>query len=102
MNPSPTPVALRAFRRDGKLVIEIDEDRFCADAFIQSESRILDRDAFLAYACEITFEIVHDDDEDSCCPTWWNRFCQALGQGAADAGAGVHLHDGGEERLPIA
>ena len=28
-------------------------------------------------------------------------FVRALGQGAADAGAGVRLNDGGEDRLPI-
>ena len=91
---------LRAFRRDGKLVLEIDEHRFCADAFLQSESRILDRDAFLAYACEQMFELMHDDDA-GCKPTWWLRLCQALGQDAADVGAGVRLDDGGEDRLPI-
>ena len=91
---------LRAFRRDGKVVFEIDEHRFCADAFLQSESRILDRDAFLAYVCEHAFELMHDDDA-GCRPTWWLRFCQALGQGAADAGAGVRLNDRGEDRFPI-
>src|SRR5262245_22367951 len=50
MNPRMAPGPLRAYRRDGKVVIEIDEHRFCADAFLQSESRILDRDAFLAFA----------------------------------------------------
>ena len=101
MNPCLPPGPLRAFRRDGKLVIEIDEHRFCADAFLQSDRRILDRDAFLAFVCENLFEVLHDDD-DSCQPTWWFRFCQALGQSAADAGAGVRLDDGGEDRLPIA
>ena len=60
MNPRLSPSSLRAFRRDGKLVIEIDEHRFCADAFAQSESRILDRDAFLAFACENLFSVLHD------------------------------------------
>jgi hypothetical protein len=91
---------LRAFRRDGKVVFEIDEHRFCADAFHQSESRILDRDAFLAYVCEHAFELMHDDDA-GCRPTWWLRFCQALGQDAADVGAGVRLNDPGEDRFPI-
>ncbi len=100
MNPSQSPGPLRAFRRDGKLVIEIDEHRFCADAFLHSESRILDRDAFLAHACENLFGVLHDDDE-SCEPTWWFRYCQAIGQSAADAGAGVRLDDSGEDRLAI-
>ena len=102
MNPCLPPGALRAFRRDGKLVIEIDELRFCADAFLRSESRILDRDAFLAFTCENLFSVLHDVASDE--ETWWRRYCQAIGQGAADAGAGVRLNDGVEEdqgRLPI-
>jgi hypothetical protein len=99
MNPRLPSGPLRAFRRDGKLVIEIDEHRFCADAFLQSESRILDRDAFLAFACENLFAVLHDATADE--QTWWQHYCQAIGQGAADAGAGVRLNDGGEDRLPI-
>ena len=99
MNPRLSPSSLRAFRRDGKLVIEIDEHRFCADAFAQSESRILDRDAFLAFSCENLFTVLHDATSDEA--TWWASFCQAIGQGAADAGAGVRLSDGGEDRLPV-
>ena len=99
MNPRLSPRSLRAFRRDGKLVIEIDEHRFCADAFTKSESRILDRDAFLAFACENLFTVLHDATSDE--NTWWASFCQAVGQGAADAGAGVRLYDGGEDRLPV-
>src|SRR5687767_679165 len=90
---------LRAYRRDGKLVLEIDEHRFCADAFIQSESRIVDRDAFLAFACENIFNLLHDDDPE-CHPTWWLRFSQALGEDAANAGAGVRLNYG-DDVLPI-
>ena len=99
MNPRLSSGPLRAFRRGGKLVLEIDEDRFCADAFLQSPSRILDRDAFLAFACEHLFELLHDDDE-ACCPTWWLRFSQAMGEEAANCGAGVRLNDG-TEVLPI-
>lgn len=99
MNPCFPAAPLRAFRRDGKLVIEIDEHRFCSDAFLQSESRILDREAFLAFACENLFSLLHDATSDE--RTWWLSLCQALGQGAADAGAGVRLADGGEDRLPI-
>ncbi len=101
MNPPFTPGVRRAFRRDGKLVIEIDEHRFCADAFLQSDSCILDRDAFLAYACDQLFNLLHDDGDVEHA-SWWLRLTQAIGQGAADAGAGVRLQDGGEDRLPIA
>src|SRR3954468_17288800 len=99
MNPCLPSGSLRAFRRDGKLVVEIDEHRFCADAFAQFESRILDRDAFLAFACDNLFTVPHDATSDG--STWWRSFCQAIGQGAADAGAGVRLNDGGEDRLPV-
>ena len=86
-------------RRDGNLVIEIDEHHFCADAFQQSESGILDRDAFLAFVCENLFTLLHDASAEE--RTWWVSLCQAVDQGAADAGAGVRLDDGGEDRLPI-
>lgn len=99
MNPCLPSGSLRAFRRDGKLVVEIDEHRFCADAFLQSESHILDRDAFLAFTCENLFGILHDASAEE--RTWWASFCQAIGQNAADAGAGVQLGDGGEDRLPV-
>jgi len=101
MNSSFSPGVRRAFRRAGKLVIEIDEPRFCADAFLQSDARVLDRDAFLAYACEQLFDLLHDDGDVEH-STWWLRLSQAIGQGAADAGAGVRRHDGGEDRLPMA
>jgi hypothetical protein len=101
MNPRLHPGPFRAFRRDGKLVLEIDEHRFCADAFFHSPSRILDRDAFLAFACEHLFELLHDDDNEDCLPTWWLRFSQAVGEEAANYGAGVRRNDGTDTTLPI-
>ena len=100
MNPRLPPGPLRAYRRDGKLVLEIDEHRFCADAFLQSQSRILDCDAFLAFACDTVFELLHDDDDAECQPTWWLRFSQAIGEEAANVGAGVRRNDG-TDSLPI-
>ncbi|MSU47580.1 MAG: hypothetical protein EXS37_00530 [Opitutus sp.] len=99
MSSNPAAGPLRAYRRAGKLVLEIDETRFCTDAFLQSQSRILDRDAFLAFACENLFELLHDDD-DACLPTWWLRLSQAVGDEATNVGAGVRLNDG-EDFLPI-
>jgi hypothetical protein len=99
MSSKPSAGPFRACRRDGRLVLEIDEHRFCADAMLQSPSRILDRDAFLAFACENLFGLLHDDDE-ACHPTWWLRFTQAVGEEAANSGAGVRLNDG-REALPI-
>ena len=92
--------SLRAYRRAGKLVLEIDEDRFCQDAFCQSSFRIVDRDAFLGFACENIFELLHDDDDEECRPTWGLRLAQALGEEAANYGAGVRLNDG-SEILPV-
>lgn len=95
---SPSP--LRAYRRGGKLVLEVDENRFCADAFFQSQSRILNRDTFLAFACDIVLELIHDDDDAECRPTWWLRFSEAIGEEAANCGAGVRRNDGTDD-LPI-
>ena len=92
---------LRAYRRAGKLVLEIDEQRFCADAFQQSPARILDRHAFLGFACENLFDLLHDDDDEECRPTWWLRFAQALGEEAANCGAGVRRNDGTDDTFPI-
>lgn len=99
MSFNPPAGPLRAYRRAGKLVLEIDEQRFCDDAFLQSPARIVDRDAFLAHACEHLFELLHDDD-DGCHPTWWLRLAQAAGEEAANSGAGVRLNDG-SPLLPI-
>ncbi len=100
MSSNFSSAPFRAYRRAGKLVLEVDERRFCADAYLQSSSRILDRDAFLAFACENLFELLHDDDDGGCRPTWWLRFAQALGEEAANCGAGVRRNDG-TEALPI-
>ena len=99
MSSNPAAGPFRAYRRAGQLVLEIDEHRFCADAFLQSHSRIIDRDAFLAFACDNLFGLIHDDDE-ACHPTWWLRLSQAIGEAAAEAGAGVRLNDDGGP-LPI-
>ena len=66
----------------------------------KSRSRILDRDAFLAFACDTVFELLHDDDDAECQPTWWLRFSQAIGEEAANCGAGVRRNDG-TDSLPI-
>jgi hypothetical protein len=101
MSSNSDSAPLRAYRRTGKLVLEIDEHRFCADAFQQSSARILDRHAFLGFVCDHLFELVHDDDDEAGIPTWWLRFSQALGEEAANCGAGVRRNDGTDDILPI-
>jgi hypothetical protein len=98
MSPKFDP--LRAYRRAGKLVLEIHEHRFCTNAFLQSHARLLDRDAFLAFACDNPFQLLHDDDDVECLPTWWMRFSRAVGEEAADCGAGVRRNDG-TDSIPI-
>ena len=100
-NLPPPPAPLRVYRRSGQLVLEVDEHRFCADAFLQSPARILDRQAFLGFVCDNLFELMHDDDDAECRPTWWLRFSQALGEEAASCGAGVRRNDGTDDVLPI-
>jgi hypothetical protein len=100
MTSNSDSVPLRAYRRAGKLVLEVDEHRFCADAFLQSPARILDRQAFLGFVCDHLFELIHDDDDEECRPTWWLRFCQAMGEEAANCGAGVRRNDG-TDALPV-
>src|SRR5258707_208153 len=101
MSSNSPALPLRAYRRAGKLVLEIDEHRFCADAFQQSPARVLDRHAFLGFACENLFDLLHDDDDEECRPTWWLRFAQAIGEEAAHSGAGVRRNDGTDDTLPI-
>jgi hypothetical protein len=100
MSSNLSSAPARAYRRAGKIVLEVDERRFCADAFLQSQARILDRDAFLAFACDTLFELIHDDDDAACRPTWWLRFSQAVGEEAANCGAGVRRNDG-TDILPV-
>lgn len=90
----------RAYRRGGRLILEIDEHRFTADAISAGGCRILDRSAFLAFACENFFGLLHDDDAEAGQPTWWNRLAQALCAEAAERGAGV-IPDDGSAVLPI-
>ena len=100
MNPRPLSETVRAYRRAGKLVLEIDEHRFCADAICESPSRIVDRDAFLAFACDVVVDLIYDDDDAGAAATWWLRFAQAIGEDAAHSGAGVQWNDG-TDRLAI-
>ena len=63
-----------AERRNGKLVLEIDESRFLADAVGDSSAnlRLVDREQFIRFALKNVFTLTHDikDDERA---TWWRR-----------------------------
>lgn len=80
-----------AYRRDGKLVLEIDERRFLADATRSSDERIavVDRDAFLEFALKHIFTLTHDVDQDGAHPSWWLRLTQALANAAASSNRGL-------------
>lgn len=80
-----------AYRRDGKIVLEIDEQRFVADAVSGTahELTVEDRQAFVEFALKHLFTLTHDVDENGAHPSWWLRLSQALANAAASAGRGV-------------
>jgi hypothetical protein len=79
-----------AHRRDGKIVLEIDERDFLADAMLEKSENltVVDPDRFLSFALAHLFTLTHDIDEESH-PTWWQRLTQALAKVAASTGDGV-------------
>lgn len=92
------PTFDRVYRRGGKLIIEIAEVRFVADATDDVRHRIVDRDAFVAWICENLLDA--RDSSESGHPRFWALFSQALCAEAAERGAGVIPHDG-NAALPI-
>lgn len=87
-----------AYRRDGKLVLEIDERRILADATSDAADglSIIDRERFLNFARENVFSLTHDIDDESH-PSWWQRLTQALAKAAASTDHGVRR---GESLVP--
>lgn len=80
-----------ASRRNGKIVLEIDELQFLSDALRRGEGSLslVDRDAFLEFALQHVFTLSHDIDANGAHPSWWQRLSEALGNAAASAGRGL-------------
>lgn len=79
-----------AHRRDGKLILEIDEQRFLADATgaAGSSLRVLDREQFIRFALANIFSLTHDV-QDGSRASWWQRLTESLGKAAAATGEGL-------------
>lgn len=78
-----------AYRRDGKIVLEIDEPHFVKTALDGSGAlRLVDRERFLHFALENIFTLTHDltDDEPA---SWWQRLTESLAKAAAATGQGM-------------
>lgn len=100
-----------ATRRDGRIVLEIDENEFVAEALGDASRAlaVVDREQFLRFALENVFSLTHDLDRDGSRTSWWLRLAEALGQAAAATGSGLRslerppptcgcdpeVHDGG-------
>jgi hypothetical protein len=83
--PSPT-----ATRRDGKIILEIDEREFLSQAMGSDENlRVLDREQFLKFAVANVFTLTHDVDHDDLRVSWWKRLSESLGKAAAATNQGV-------------
>lgn len=84
----------KAELRDGKLVLEVDERQFLADALgrYDHEFTVVDRAQFMAFVRQHIFTLTHDIDDTGEHPTWWVRLSEALAQAAAAARRGVQEH----------
>ena len=83
-----------ASRRDGKILLEIDEQQFLADACGSSEPdlRIVDREQFLRFALSNIFTLTHDVDNDDARVSWWKRLTESLGKAAAATDHGARRY----------
>lgn len=81
--------------RDGKIVLEIDVQRFLADASGNTgdELTIVDQQLFLEFALRHIFTLTHDVDENGAHPSWWLRLSETLAKAAASANAGVRRRE---------
>ena len=103
--------AMTAVRRNGKIILEIDEQQFMRTACDEPSNslRVTDRERFLQFALSNVFTLTHDVDEIDQRASWWLRLSQALGKAAAATEQGVRrsetpaptcgcdpeIHDGG-------
>lgn len=80
-----------ASRRDGKLIIEIDERDLLASAAGDPDNnlRVTDREQFLRFVTANFFTLTHDLDRDGHRASWWQRLTEALGKAAAATDQGV-------------
>ncbi|ACB73320.1 hypothetical protein [Opitutus terrae] len=83
---------LTVTRRAGRIVLEIDENRFLADALSNPENHLslADRQAFFDFVAKHLFTLTHDVDENGAHPSWWLRLSQALANAAASARQGIN------------
>lgn len=76
-------------RENGKLVFEIEEERFLADATAGApDLRLIDREEFLRFATAHLFTLTHDI-QSGAPATWWQRLAETLGKAAAATGHGI-------------
>ncbi len=78
-------------RRDGKIILEIDEQCFLAGAAGAEDQdlRIVDREQFLRFALANIFTLTHDVARDDLRASWWQRLMESLGKAAAATNQGV-------------
>jgi hypothetical protein len=83
---SPTVI-----RRDGKLVLEIDERAFLATVAgdLPGHFRVVDRERFLDFVSANIFTLTHDLEHEGLRTSWWQRLTEALAKAAAATGQGV-------------
>lgn len=84
--------AFTATRRDGKIILELDEQTWMRDALSGPGDAltITDREQFLRFALQNIFTLTHDVDDIDQPNSWWLRLAQALGKTAGSVEAGVH------------
>jgi hypothetical protein len=81
----------RATRRNGKIVLEIDERTFLHDAVRTGTDSlaVTDPDKFLQFAANNILTLTHDVNELDQRNSWWIRLTQALAKAAAATDQGV-------------
>jgi hypothetical protein len=82
--------SFNASRHGGKIILEIDERQFLADAIGSDENlRMIDREQFLRFALGNMFTLTHDVDRDDVRVSWWKRLTESLGKAAAATNHGI-------------
>jgi len=77
-------------RREGRIILEIDERQFLADAIGSAEDlRLVDREEFLRFALANVYTLTHDVDQDDERVSWWKRLAESLGKAAPATNHGV-------------